>query len=214
VPDAGAARLYLVTPPSFSLSAFPERLAALLDGWDVACVRLALASTAEDEVMRAADALREVCHPRDVALVVSDHFRLARRLGLDGVHLTDGPRQVRAARQELSAEAIVGAYAHVSRHDGMTAAEAGADYVSFGPLTASSLGDGRLAPLELFEWWAEMIELPCVAEGGLTPDLAGLLASVADFVCLGDELWSHPDGPEAALALYAERISEVQPTSR
>ena len=54
-------------------------------------MRLALATRSEDEVARAADALRPVAHARDVPLVVADHFRLAARLGLDGVHLTDGP---------------------------------------------------------------------------------------------------------------------------
>ena len=82
---------------------------------------------------RAADALRPVAHARDVPLVVADHFRLAARLGLDGVHLTDGPRQVRAAREALGRDAIVGAFARASRHDGLTAAEIGADYVSLRP---------------------------------------------------------------------------------
>jgi thiamine-phosphate pyrophosphorylase len=200
-------RLYLVTPPSFSLGGFTEVLAELLDGFEIACVRLALASPSEDALARAADALREVCHPRDVPLVVNDHFRLVRPLGLDGVHLTDGARSVRAARKELGPDAILGAYAHASRHDGMTAAEIGADYVSFGPLTPSSLGDGTLAPFELFEWWSEMIEVPVVAEGGLPPELAADLARVADFLALGDELWSHALGPRAALADYAARIS-------
>ena len=85
---------------------------------------------------RAADALRPVAHARDVPLVVADHFRLAARLGLDGVHLSDGARQVRAARKALGKDAIVGAFARASRHDGLTAAEIGADYVSFGPVGA------------------------------------------------------------------------------
>ena len=110
-------------------------------------------------------------------LVVADHFRLAPRLGLDGVHLTDGARQVRAARKALGADAIVGAFARASRHDGMTAAEIGADYVSFGPVGATGLGDGSVAPLDLFAWWSEMIEVPVVAEGGLTPALAADLAA-------------------------------------
>ena len=85
---------------------------------------------------RAADALRPVAHARDVPLVVADHFRLAGRLGLDGVHLADGARQVREARKALGADAIVGAFARASRHDGLTAAEIGADYVAFGPVGA------------------------------------------------------------------------------
>ncbi len=203
--DPGPARLYLITPPAFE-PGLPDRIAALLDAAEIACVRLALATSAEDDVARAADTLRPVCHARDVPLVVVDHFRLVPRLGLDGVHLTDGARQVRAVRKALGADAIVGAFARASRHDGLTAAEIGADYVSFGPVGASGLGDGTTAPLDLFAWWSEMIEVPVVAEGGLTPALAADLAPIADFLALGDELWSRPDGESAALAGFVDRL--------
>jgi thiamine-phosphate pyrophosphorylase len=198
-------RLYLVAPPAFD-PGLPDRIARMLDGFDVACLRLALAAASEDAVARAADALRPVAHARDVPLVVADHFRLAKRLGLDGVHLSDGPRQVRAARAELGRDAIVGAFARASRHDGLTAAEAGADYVSFGPAGATGLGDGSTAPLELYGWWSEVIEVPLVAEGGITPEVAATLAGSVDFVALGPELWSAPEGPEAALAEVAARL--------
>jgi thiamine-phosphate pyrophosphorylase len=203
-PSDRGARLYLIAPPVFDFE-LPDRLAPLLDSFDVACVRLALAAGSEDEVARACDALRPVCHARDVPLVVADHYRLVGRLGLDGVHLTDGARQVRAVRKALAADAIVGAYARTSRHEALTAAEIGADYVAFGPAGPSELGDGTVAEIELFAWWSEMIEVPCVAEGALTPELVGALAPVADFVAIGSEIWGAED-PSAALAAFVERI--------
>ena len=198
-------RLYLITPPTFDPD-LPDVLASLLDAFDIACLRLTLAAAGEDEVARAADALRPVAHARDVPLVVTDHFRLVPRLDLDGVHLTDGSRQVRAARKALGTDAIVGAFAHTSRHDGMTAAEIGADYVSFGPVGDTGLGDGVLAPLDVFRWWSEMIETPVVAEGALDTALAADLAPVADFLALGPEVWTHIDGPDIALTGYLERM--------
>lgn len=203
--QATGPRLYLVTPATFDPD-LPDRVAALLDGFDVACVRLALATTVEAEIMRAADTLRTVCHARDVPLVLADHHRLVPRLGLDGVHLSDGARQVRAVRKALGADAIVGVFARASRHEGMIAGEAGADYVCFGPVVASDLGDGSVAPPDLFAWWSEMIEVPVVAEGGLTPALAAALAGSADFLAVGDELWSSPLGPEAALGAIVGAI--------
>jgi len=199
-------QLYLVTPPLYD-DGLPDRVAALLDAFDIACLRLALATASEDAVADAADALRPVAHARDVPLVVSDHFRLAARLGLDGVHLSDGPRQVRAARDALGKEAIVGAFARASRHDGLTAAEIGADYVGFGPAGPTGLGDGSIVPLDLYEWWSEMIEIPVVAEGGITAEVAGTLAGAVDFLALGDELWSAPDGPAAALREIRARLT-------
>lgn len=191
-------QLYLVTPPAFETEAFLPRLAAVLDAMPVACVRLALASQREDTLIRAADALRSHAHARDVPLVIDRHVELARRLGLDGVHLPDGARGVRKARAALGSEAIVGAFCGTSRHDGLSAGEAGAEYVVFGPVSASGLGDGTVADPGLFAWWSEMIELPVVAEGALSPAAVRALSPVTDFLAVGEEIWS-TDDPAAAL---------------
>jgi thiamine-phosphate pyrophosphorylase len=196
--DTDLPQLYLITPPEFDLSAFPAQLDAVLQAAPIACIRLALATRDEDRIMRAADAVREVAHAHDVALVIDTHVVLAQRLGLDGVHLTDGARSVRHARKELGPDAIVGAFCAASRHDGMTAGEHGADYVSFGPVDGASLGDGTLAEPELFEWWSQMIELPVVAEGGLTTERVATLTPLTDFFGIGEEIWSQDD-PAAAL---------------
>jgi len=198
-------QLYLVTPAEIDLDSFPDLLARVLDSTPIACVRLALASRDEDRIIRACDALRAVTEARDVAFVIENHVLLAERLGLDGVHLADGARSVRKARKQLGGEAIVGAFCGASRHDGMNAGEAGADYVSFGPVGGPLLGDGTLAERALFAWWSEMIEVPVVAEGGLTPQLAEAIAGVTDFIALGDEIWSKPE-PVQALEAFVSAV--------
>ncbi|WP_299164897.1 thiamine phosphate synthase [uncultured Tateyamaria sp.] len=190
-------QLYLLTPPVFELSHFPDQLATVLDAHDIACIRLALATQDEDRISRAADVCREVAHARDVAIVVNDHTALAERLGLDGVHLMDAAKSVRDARKALGPDAIVGSNCGTSRHAGMSAGEAGADYISFGPLTA--VADGAVADDDLFQWWSEMIEVPVVAEGGLTSDIIARLAPITDFFGIGEEIWS-TETPAQALA--------------
>ncbi|RVT84278.1 thiamine phosphate synthase [Rhodobacteraceae bacterium CCMM004] len=195
--DAARPQIYLVTPPEFDPAPFADTLAAVLDAHPVACLRLALTTGDDDRQARAADALREVAHARDVPLVSTDRSGLAARLGLDGVHLTDGARSVRKARKALPADAIVGAHCGQSRHDGMTAGESGADYVAFGPVGASALEDDR-APLDLFQWWSETIELPVVAEGRVDAEAIAALLAATDFFALGEEIW-RDDDPAAAL---------------
>jgi thiamine-phosphate pyrophosphorylase len=192
-----------VTPPEFDLDVFPDRLAAVLDGVDVACVRLALASRDEDRVARAADALRVVAHARDVAIVIESHLLLVERHGLDGVHLTDGARTVRHARKELGNDAIVGAFCRTSRHEGMNAGEAGADYVAFGPLGQTPLGDGATVDFELFEFWSAAIEVPVVAEGALTEALIAQYGPVTDFFGVGEEIWRSDDALAALKLLLS-----------
>lgn len=196
--DTERPMITLITPPVLDLTLFPDRLASVLDAHEIACLRLTLASRDEDEILRAADACREIAHARDVAIVISDHVLMVERLGLDGIHLSDGTRHVRALRKTLGADAIIGAFCGTTRHEGINAAEAGADYAAFGPVGESRLGKGEVAPFDLFEWWSEMIEVPCIAEGGLDPALVERLAPVTDFFGIGPEIWPEED-PAAAL---------------
>ncbi|MFK7764094.1 MAG: thiamine phosphate synthase [Roseobacter sp.] len=198
-------QLYLVTPSDFELSSFPDALARVLDAHQIACVRLDLATQDEDRLSRAADALREITHARDIALVVRDHSVLAERLGLDGVHLSDAARSVRATRKALGEDAIVGSFCGTSRHDGMAAGEAGADYVCFGPVSPNELGDGSHAQLDMFEWWSEVIEVPVVAEGQLDAARIAQLTPFTDFFAFRDEVWQ-ADDPVARLGQLIEAM--------
>ena len=195
-------QIYLVTPSVIDLDFYPDQLARVLDSVEIACLRLGLASSDEDHISRAADALRDIAHARDIMLVIERHALLVERLGLDGVHLMDGGRNLRQLRKDLSEDAILGAYCNTSRHDGLTAGEAGADYVSFGPVAASALGDGVQVDPELLSWWSEMIEVPVVAEGGLTADSIRSLANKVDFFAIGAEIWTQDD-PLAQLQMLA-----------
>jgi thiamine-phosphate pyrophosphorylase len=191
-------QLYLITPSELDLETFPQILGRVLDAHGAACVRLALSTKDEDILSRAADTLRVVTDARDVALVIQDHTLLAERLGLDGVHLSDAARSVRHARKTLGPDAIVGSFCAGSRHDGMTAGEAGADYVAFGPVQPTVLFDGEIAQTDMFQWWSEVIEVPCVAEGQLDEAIIRQLAPMTDFFGVGDEIWGQDD-PVAAL---------------
>lgn len=198
-------QITLITPPSLDLDLFPTALARVMDGVEIAALRLTLATKDTDEIGRAADACRLVAHARDVAIMIENHVLFVERHGLDGIHLTDGARAVRSLRKDLGADAIIGAYCGTTRHEGMTAGEAGADYVSFGPIGAAGLGLGTQAPRDLFEWWTEMIEVPVVAEGALTAELVESFAPVTDFFAVGPEIWGEED-PLAALKALLKPI--------
>jgi thiamine-phosphate pyrophosphorylase len=201
--DTERPQITLITPPALDLEVFPDLLARVLDSVDIACVRLALAGKDEDMIMRAADACRLVSHARDVAIVIENHLLMVERLGLDGVHLTDGARQVRYVRKELGPDAIVGAFCGVTRHDGMNAGEAGADYIAFGPVGATPLGNGEQVEFDLFEWWSQVIEVPVIAEGALTTELVAKFGPVTDFFGIGEEIWGADDPAQALKALIA-----------
>jgi thiamine-phosphate pyrophosphorylase len=199
MPETDRPQITLITPPAFDLDVFPDQLASVMDAHDIACLRLALASPDADLIARAADACRLVAHARDVAIVIENHVKLVQPHGLDGVHLTDGARQVRALRKDLGADAIIGAYCGGSRHDGMAAAEAGADYIAFGPAGPTPLGRAEPVEFDTIEWWSQVIEVPCITEGALTEALIKQYAPVTDFFAIGPEIWGS-DSPSAQLS--------------
>jgi thiamine-phosphate pyrophosphorylase len=129
-----------------------------------------------------------VAHARDVAIVIDNHLLLAERLGLDGVHLTDGARSVRKAARTWAPMRSSAPSAASAGHEGMSAGEAGADYVAFGP-SAKRAGRRQPGDFDVFEWWSEVIEVPVIAEGALTAELVARFGPVTDFFAVGEEIW-------------------------
>lgn len=199
------AQIYLITPSEVDVYHFPDLLARTLDTVEVACLRLALSSSDESEVARVADALRDVAHARDIAVVIDRHSQLVEKLGLDGVHMPDGGQSLRTLRKTLGEDSVIGQFCGASRHDGMAAGEAGADYISFGPINPTALGDGTVAEDDLFAWWSEMIEVPVVAEGGMSVDRIRALADKVDFFAMGPEAWQNDNPIETLKDLAAAR---------
>jgi len=90
------------------------------------------------------------------------------------------------ARSILGQGSIVGVDAGISRHDAMTVAEEGADYVAFGaPAYLKDRDKARARRDELIAWWAEIFQAPCVAFDVETAEEAHALAGAgADFVSI------------------------------
>ena len=204
--DKEIPQIYLITPTNADLSFYTEKLAPIIDIFPVACIRLGVSSDDESIISRHADQLRDVAHARDISAVITNHYRLVNSLGLDGVHRFDAAKTIREVREELGTEAIVGSFCGNSKHKGLNAGEAGADYISFGPVDHSALTDDNIAEFETFEWWSEMVEIPVIAEGNINHDLATQLAPVIDFLALGQEIWKN-DYPEIELKEYLLRIN-------
>jgi thiamine-phosphate pyrophosphorylase len=202
-------RLYLITPPVLpDLDAFASQLEAALGAGDVAALQIRLKDAPEAEIARAVKRLAPIAHARQVAVILNDRPDLARDLGCDGVHVGRSDPSVAEARKILGPHAMIGATCHDSRHLGMEAAEAGADYVAFGAFfpTATKETTHRPEP-EVLSIWQESMQTPCVAIGGITPEnCRPLVAAGADFLAVSAGVWSHPGGPAEAIRAYRAEI--------
>lgn len=199
--NAGGCRIYLVTPPAIELATFPALLAAALDAGDVAALQLRLKPADDDTIRRAADAIRPVTQARGVALIMNDAPRLAVETGCDGVHVGQSDTPAREARRIIGPDRQLGVTCHGSRDLAIAAGEDGADYVAFGAFFPTGTKQVQhTAEIAVLEWWAEMMELPCVAIGGITAEnCAPLVRAGADFLAVVSAVWGHAGGAAAGV---------------
>ena len=203
-------RLYLITPPRLDdLAGFGRALSHALDAGDVAALQIRLKDQPDEVVAAAVDALMPLAQARDVAVILNDRPDLAARLGCDGVHVGQGDMGLNEARKVMGPDAMIGVTCHDSLHLAMEAAENGADYVAFGAFfpTTTKETTTRPSPDLLTGWQADMLT-PCVAIGGITVENARLLAEAgADFLAVSAGVWSHGDGPAAAVKALNTEIA-------
>jgi len=190
--------------------AFAKVFVRTLEAGDVACVQLRLKNLSDDAICRAIDVLRPEAQRRGVAFLLNDRPDLAFETGCDGVHVGQDDTPYREARAMVGPDAIVGVTCHDSRHLAMVAGEAGADYVAFGAFYPTSTKEAKFhAEPEILSWWSELMEVPCVAIGGITVDNARpLIEAGADFLAVAGGVWNHPAGPEAAVAAFDKLFAE------
>jgi thiamine-phosphate pyrophosphorylase len=205
-----ACRLYLITPPRIDdLAAFGRALGDALEAGDVGAVQLRLKDVDEPTIEAAVRALRPVIGARDIPLILNDRPDLAARFDCDGVHIgqEDGPCAI--ARRAVGPNRIVGVTCHDSRHLAMDASEAGADYVAFGAFFPTTTKAARSrADIEILDIWQEMMVTPCVAIGGITPEnCRPLVTAGADFIAASSAVWTHSQGPRAAVAAFNAEIA-------
>jgi len=195
-------RLYLITPPKIDdLAAFAKTMTAALDAGDVASLQLRLKDLADDAICRVIDVLRPEAQRRGVAFILNDRPDLAFETGCDGVHIGQEDSPYVQARKAVGPNAIVGVTCHDSRHLAMTAGEQGADYVAFGAFYPTATKDVlHYVDPEILSWWSGLMEIPCVAIGGITLDNAApLIEAGADFLAVSAGVWNHPDGAASAV---------------
>jgi thiamine-phosphate pyrophosphorylase len=141
--------------------------------------------------------LIEAAQQKGAAVLLEGAPDLVGKSGADGVHVL-GENQTREAAPRFKPEKIIGAGGLRSRDAAMNVGELNIDYVLFG-----DPGKGGDVPLESVvercAWWAEIFTTPCVGQAETLEAVAPIAATGADFVALGAFVWTHSDGPAAAV---------------
>ena len=197
-------RLYLITPAKLEPESFAKTLKRTLAAGDVASLQLRLKDVSDDEIRHAVEILMPLAQAKGVAFILNDRPDLAAELRCDGVHVGQDDMHYTEARAAVGRGCIVGVTCHNSRHLAIEAAEAGADYVAFGAFfPTTTKAPKAFAEIEILQWWAEMMVVPCVAIGGITVEnCRPLVEAGADFLAIASGVWDYGDGSDAAVKAF------------
>ncbi len=194
------------------LVAFPESMAngsiaSALSGGDVASVILARGSAPEKEFQVLCEQAVPVIQAAGAAALVAQNSQIAARVKADGVHVTDGIEALTETMGKLSPRLIVGTSTSGSRHDALDKGELRPDYVFFGKLDGDTHPDAHPKNLELAEWWAPLIEIPCIVMAGYHPESVSDVARTgAEFAALSAAVFGEGRDPARQVALANELL--------
>ena len=216
--------LYAITPDGLAPATLLEHVEAALAGG----VRLVqYRDKSSDAVQRSATAtaLRALCHRFGARLIINDDLALALAIDADGVHLGSEDGDLVAARQALGPDKLLGASCYADFEPAQRAVAAGADYVAFGAVYASSTKPlAPRAPLSLFTRCRTGLKpranttptlhalapISVCAIGGITlANAPSLIAAGADLLAVITDLFEAPDIPSRA-ARYQALFEEKQ----
>ena len=120
------------------------------------------------ELFVLAEKTKRLCERYQANLFVNDRVDVALGVDADGVHLGGDSMPVRAARELLGAEKLIGVSTH-SINEAREAEQEKADFILFGPVyfTASKAAYGEPQGLGWLKKVVEKISLPVYAIGGV-----------------------------------------------
>lgn len=205
-------RLVLVAPDMPHIAERSRVLADALKGGDVASVILPQYGLNEADFQKHAEALVPVIQAAGAAALIEGDTRVAGRAKADGLHTTGGADALAEAIERHTPKMIVGGGNATDRHHALEIGELRPDYVFFGRTDGDIKPEAHPKNLALAEWWASMIEIPCVVMGGTDPQSALAAAETgAEFVALRLAVFADPAQAPSVVAAVNALLDEKAP---
>ncbi|MDP9836202.1 thiamine-phosphate pyrophosphorylase [Neorhizobium huautlense] len=205
-------RLVLILPDLADDAALVEQLSAALEGGDVASVIVPQYDLAEQAFQARAEKLVPLIQEAGAAAMICGDTRVAGRSKADGLHITGPLEELGEAIEKFTPKLMVGAGAAADRHKALEVGELRPDYIFFGKLDGDIKPEAHPKNVALGEWWAAMVEIPCIVMGGTDASSAVIVAeSGAEFVAMRLGVFSHPEGPRAAVQQINASLDEKAP---
>lgn len=122
----------------------------------------------EEDFMKEAMELKELCHSYHVPFVINDNVELALKVQADGVHVGQKDMEAGKVRQLLGEGKIIGVSARTTEQ-AIAAEQGGADYVSVGAVFGTNTKhDAVKVEKETIKAITEAVNIPVISIGGIT----------------------------------------------
>lgn len=190
-------RIVLIAPPG----AGPARLVPAFAGGDVASLILPAWDLDDAAFQRHAEAVVPEAQAHGVAVMIAGDPRIAMRARADGLHVEGSRAQLDDAVARHQARLMVGAGSATTRDEALGLGEARPDYMFFGRFGYDNKPEPHPRNLRLGQWWAEMVQIPCIVLAG--SDIASVVAVAAtgaEFAALSSAVFAEGVEPAEAVA--------------
>ena len=124
----------------------------------------------EDNFLKEAIEIKELCRKYNVPFVINDNVDIALKMDADGVHVGQSDMEALDVRKLLGPDKIIGVSAQTVEQ-AVLAEKHGADYLGVGAVfQTNSKDDADFVSYDTLKAICEAVSIPVVAIGGITKD--------------------------------------------
>lgn len=186
-------RLVLVMPETADADTAATVIGDALKGGDVASVIVPQYGLNDTDFQKLAEKVVPVIQKAGAAALISGDSRVAGRAKADGLHVGGNVEELGEAIEKHTPKLIVGGGNAQDRHRALEIGELQPDYIFFGKIDGDIKPEAHPKNVALAEWWASMVEIPCIVMGGTDPaSVLAIAESGAEFAALRLAVFSEP----------------------
>ncbi|MGB3644381.1 MAG: thiamine phosphate synthase [Mesorhizobium sp.] len=201
-------RIVLIAPSGVSA----DRVRSALTGGDVASLILPQYGLDEAAFQAWVEPIVAAAQGLGVAVVIAGDTRIAGRVKADGLHVETGKAGLVEAIDDFQARMMVGCGGAKTRDDALELGEAQPDYIFFGRFGYDTKPEAHSRNLSLGQWWAEMVEIPCIVlAGSELASVEAVAATGCEFVALSGAVFAEGVDPAQAVARANALLDETAP---
>lgn len=204
-------RLVLISPAGDDWQRSADQIASAIAGGDVASVLFWPAALGERDFQQLCEVAIPQVQTAGAAAVIAGDTRIAARAGADGLHF-DKKEDISDVSRGNQEDMIVGAGGAKNRHEALELGELRPDYVFFGRFGFDNKPEPHPRNLALGQWWAELVEIPCIVMAGSVIDsIEKVAATGAEFAAVSAAVFTGTLEPHEAVRRANALLDERAP---